>query len=346
MSILSNQPYSTTGAGTAPVSAADHAGLRLLYRVLIMYYQEGMNQADIAEAFGLSTPKVNRLLKQAREQGMVEIRIHTPMQSLFDLEAHLQRICGVPEAVVVPRVSVDPQLVLDSVGRAAAQYIVQHLRDSDVICISGGKALAAVVRNVETSRKFKVQIVPATGGAQGRYQIDANYLASELAQRLGGTAHELHAPVIVDTAEERNVLVGIRQISSVLEMARKAQIAVLGIGSVAPGTSTYFELPSLREDDRRRLIEEFCGTGELLAQIVNSRGQPCAPDYNRRVVGISLDDLRAIPLTIGVAATAAKVLPIISTLRGGYLKTLITDEVTARSVLEQWDKDSCHTEAC
>ncbi|MBM4457619.1 MAG: sugar-binding transcriptional regulator [Chloroflexi bacterium] len=341
MGILSNQPYSTTGGGATQIPAADHAALRLLHRVLTMYYQEGLNQADIAEAFGLSTAKVNRLLKQAREQGMVEIRIRTPMQSLFDLEARLQSVCGVPEAVVVPQMSDDPQLVLDAVGRTAAQYLTQRLRDGDTICISGGKALSAVVRNIESSRKLDVQVVPATGGAQGRHQIDANYLASELAQRLGGTVHELHAPVIVDTIEERDALVNIRQISAVLDVARRAQIAVLGIGSVAPGSSTYFELPSLREDDRRRLVEEFCGTGELLAQIVNQSGRPCAPDYNTRVVGISLDDLRGIPLTIGVAATTTKIAPIISTLRGGYLKTLITDEVTARGVLEQWENDLC-----
>jgi DNA-binding transcriptional regulator LsrR (DeoR family) len=334
-------PSSAISVSTPPTSAADHASLRLLHRVLTMYYQEGLSQAEIADAFGLSTAKVNRLLKQAREQGMVEIRIRTPMQSLFDLEARLQRECGVPEAVVVPQVSEDPQLVLEAVGRAAAQYVGQRLRDGDGICISGGKALAAVVRNVETSRKYEVQVVPATGGAQGRYQIDANYLAAELAQRLSGTAHELHAPVIVDTPEAREALMAIRQISSVLDTARRAQVAILGIGSVAPGTSTYFEFPSLREEDRRRLVEEFCGTGELLAQIINSRGQPCAPDYNRRVVGIGLDDLRAIPLTIGVAATVTKVSPIISTLRGGYLKTLITDEATARGVLEQWDKEPC-----
>jgi DNA-binding transcriptional regulator LsrR (DeoR family) len=336
-------PPTAISVTTAPTLAADYASMRLLHRVLTKYYQEGLNQADVAEAFGLSTAKVNRLLKQAREQGIVEIRIRTPMQSLFDLEARLQSVCGVREAVVVPQVSEDPQLVLEAVGRTAAQYVAQRLRDGDVICISGGKALAAVVRNVETSRRFDVQVVPATGGAQGRYQIDANYLAAELAQRLSGTAHELHAPVIVDTLEEREALMAIRQISSVLDVARKAQIALLGIGSVAPGTSTYFELPSLHEDDRRRLVEEFCGTGELLAQIVNSHGQPCAPDYNCRVIGIGLDDLRAIPLTIGVAATVTKALPIISTLRGGYLKTLITDEVTALAVLEQWNQDPCQT---
>lgn len=339
--MVQDMAQTTISAGTPPIYAADYAALRLLNRVLIMYYQEGLNQAAIAEAFGLSTVKVNRLLKQAREQGMVEIRIRTPLQSVFDLEARLQSTCNLQEAVVVPQVAEDPQLVLDAIGRAAAQYLTQRLRDGDVICVSGGKALSAVVRGLETTRKFAVQVVPATGGAQGRHQIDANYLASELAQRLGGMVHELHAPVIVDTAEERDALIAIRQISSVLDMARKAQVAVLGIGSVAPGTSTYFELPSLHEVDRRRLIEEFHGTGELLAQIVDSNGQPCAPDYNCRVIGISLDDLRGIPLTIGVAATMTKVPPIISALRGGYLKTLITDEVTARSVLEQWEQDPC-----
>lgn len=320
---------------------SDYAALRLLNRVLTMYYQEGRNQADVAQTLGLSTAKVNRLIKQGHEQGLVEIRIHTPLQSVFDLEAQLQKICGVPEAVVVPQVSDDPQLVLDAVGRTAAQYVMERLRDGDVVCISGGKALSAIVRSLEPTRQVRVQIVPATGGAQGRHQIDANYLASELAHKLGGEALELHAPVIVDTPAARDALLAIRQISSVLDAARKAQIAVLGIGSVAPGTSTYFEFPSLNEGDRRRLVEEFCGTGEVLARIINAHGQPCAPDYDRRVISIELGDLAAIPLTIGVAANATKALPIISTLRGGYLKTLITDEATALRVLELWDQDLC-----
>ncbi len=298
----------------------------------------------IAQLLGTQVKNTNRLIKQGREQGLVEIRIHTPLQSVFDLETRLQSTCGVPEAVVVPQISDDPQLVLDAVGRTAAQYVMERLRDGDTVCISGGKALSAVVRSLEPIRRVRAQIVPATGGAQGRYQIDANYLASELAYKLGGEACELHAPVIVDTPQARNALLAIRQISSVLDIARKAQIAVLGIGSVAPGTSTYFEFPSLNERDRYRLVEEFCGTGELLARIINVHGQPCAPEYDQRVISIGLDDLAAIPLTIGVAANATKVLPIISTLRGRYLKTLITDEATALQVLELWDQAQCSPE--
>lgn len=320
---------------TVPISSSayDHGALRLLNRVLTLYYVEGLNQAEIGTQFGLSTAKVNRLLKQAREQGMVEIKIHTPMQYLFELEQRLQTTFGVPEAIVVPQVSEDPEITLQSVGRAAAEYLLQRLRDGDTICISGGKALSAIVNAVEARRKYDVVVVPATGGAQGRHNIDANYLAGELAARLGGEALQLHAPVLVDTVADRQTLMGLRQVASVLDKARQAQIALVGIGSVVPGTSTYFELPSLSQGDRSTIME--CGgTGEILAYIVDQAGQLCAQQYNDRVVGISLADLRTIPLTIGVAATATKAAPIRSVLAGQRLKTIITDEVAARNVLE------------
>ncbi len=126
----------------------------------------------------------------------------------------------------------------------------------------------------------------------------------------------------------------VSQIREVLDMARHAQIALVGIGSVEPGSSSYFELPYIHDDDRERIARDFCARGEILAYIVGEDGQLCAPEYNRRVVGISLDDLKSIPLTIAVSATRSKVAPIRSVLLGGYVKTLITDESAAKGVLE------------
>jgi DNA-binding transcriptional regulator LsrR (DeoR family) len=314
--------------------APDYNTQRLINQLLYLYYFEGKSQSEIAEQFGLSTVKVSRMLKQARDQGLVEIKIRTPLQAVFDMEQRLQKEFGLPEAMVVPQVSQDAEVTMQAVGHAAAQYLLQHLRDDDVICISGGKAISAIVHALEPRRKYKVKIVTATGGAQGRHNIDANYLAAEMADRLGGTAYQLHAPVLVDSPEEHDALISVCQISEVLDMARRANIALVGIGSIEPGSSSYYELPSISEADRRRLMEDFCAQGEILAYIVDSSGDLCAPEYNRRVVGISLDDLRKIPLRIAISATQSKIIPIQSVLRGRYVNTLITDETAAQGVLD------------
>jgi DNA-binding transcriptional regulator LsrR (DeoR family) len=317
-------------------SDPDYENVRLMSGILALYYQEGKSQKEIASDLGLSVAKVNRLLKQAREQGWVEINLHVPFQNMFELESKIQAITDIPEAVVVPCLSEDAEVALQHVGSVAANYLLQHLRDGDTICISGGKALYAIVEALHTKRRYDIQVVPATGGVQGRHYTDVNYLAAQLADRLGGRAFQLHAPIFVDTRQERETLMALRQVSEILDLARQAQIALVGVGSIIPASPSYFDLTSLDVDDRRRIVEEESGSGEVLAHIYDAQGQPCALQYNQRVIGLGLTELRSIPLSIGVAASEQKILPICGALRGGYLKTIIMDEVAARGVLDSY----------
>jgi DNA-binding transcriptional regulator LsrR (DeoR family) len=303
-------------------------------RVLTLYYEEGRNQSQVAAELGLSSAKVNRLIKQAKDQGLVEIRIHTPFQTVFDLEDRLESAYGIQDAVIVPKVSDDPASVASAIGRAGSTRLLQGLRDGDVICISAGKAVYEVVKATAPKSKYDVVVVPATGGVQGLYHTDVNYLASELAGRLGGRAYQLHAPIFVDTPEEKRALMAVRQIREVLERARKADIALVGVGGVIPGTSSFFDLLSSSDADRERLIENRAARGDLFGHIFDENGLPCAPDLSERLIGVDIDDVRTIPLSIGAAAGAQKVEPIGGVLRGGYLKTLVTDEPTASAVLD------------
>jgi DNA-binding transcriptional regulator LsrR (DeoR family) len=212
--------------------------------------------------------------------------------------------------------------------------LLRSLRDGDVITISGGKAVYEVVNATEPKARYDVVVVPATGGVQGSFHTDVNYLASELAARLGGRAYQLHAPIFVDTPEERQALLNVRQIREVLERARQADIAVVGVGGVIPGTSSFFDLLSTSAADRDRIIANRAARGELFGHVFDENGAPCAPELSSRLVGVGIDDVRRVPLSIGVAAGSQKVAPIGGVLRGGYLKTLVTDEPTAFSVLE------------
>lgn len=315
----------------------DYDQMRLISKVLTMYYIQEQNQSAIAQALGLSTAKVNRLLKQAREQGLVEITIRTPFQNLFEIEKQLQTAYGLPEAVITPQLTEDPEAALQTVGRAASAFLLQHLRDGDTICISGGKTMNAIVQAIEPRRRYDVQVVPATGARQGKHYTDVNYLAATLAEKLGGEAYRIHAPVFVDSAAERDALLSMRHIAEILEIARSAQIALVGVGSVIPRSSSYFDLMTsmaLSEAQWSQLVGSKDACGEIFAYLYNQQGQLCIPQFNERVIGLQPEDLRAIPLVVGIAAGEEKVLPVHGALRGQYLKTLITDEATAQRVLE------------
>ena len=315
-------------------NAPDVEAMRTMARVLTLYYEEGRNQAQVADELGLSSAKVNRLIKQAKEQGLVEVRIHTPFQSVFGLEDRLRSGFGLQDAVIVPKLSDDPSSELAAIGRAGSRRLLQSLRDGDVVAISGGKAVNEVVQATDSKTRYDVTVVPATGGVQGQYHTNVNYLASELASRLGGRSYQLHAPIFVDSPEEKAALLKVRQIREILDRARTADIALVGVGGVDPRTSSFFDLLSSTDVDRDRIAENTAVRGELFGHLFDTDGAPCQPELSDRLIGVDIDDVRKVPLSIGVAAGEQKVEPIRGVLRGNYLKTLVTDEPTAAAVLK------------
>lgn len=320
-------------------NTSDYDSARLINAVLPLYYEQELTQAEVARRLGLSTSKVNRLLRQAREQGMVEIIIRTPFQHLFHLEARLKAIFDLTDSVIIPQIAEDVTAMVHTLGRAGANYLQGRLRDGDVLAIGGGTAVHAVTQALETRRSCDVKVVPSLGGVQGRVTTDVNYLASQIAERLGGKAYQLHAPAFVETQEQREMLLSMGPIKEILNIARRATIALMGVGTVDYATSRYVQFTALSPKEMKLIAEDHSGVGEIGAYIFDVEGRPCAHKYAERVVGLTLPELRHIPFFIGVAATAVKALPIYGALRGGYLDALITDEAAARGILELFERD-------
>ena len=49
-----------------------------LVNVARMYYEQDRTQSEIADRYGISRPMVSKLLKEARDRGIVTIRINAP----------------------------------------------------------------------------------------------------------------------------------------------------------------------------------------------------------------------------------------------------------------------------
>jgi DNA-binding transcriptional regulator LsrR (DeoR family) len=321
------------------VDATDYDAARLLHTVLTLYYVQDLTQAEIAQRLGLSTPKVNRLLKQARQQRLVDITIRTPFQHLFELESRLKAIFGLMDAVVIPAVSESSEAVIRVLGQAAATYLLERVHDGDIIGIGSGQAIHALVQAVEATREHDVTVVPVVGAVQGQVTSDVNYLASELANRLGGKAYQLHAPAFVETQAHRDMLLSMTPVREILDLARRATIAVVGVGILNQKTSRFVQFTALSPEDMDHIVTLDHGVGDIAAQVYDIDGRMCAPEYASRVVGLTLEELQRIPLVIGVAATAAKALPLYGALRGGFLDAVITDESAAQAILKLFDSN-------
>jgi DNA-binding transcriptional regulator LsrR (DeoR family) len=309
----------------------DFATIRQIHTVLALHFIEGIKQSDIAERLNLSTSKVNRLIKRGRELGMVKITIESPFQSLVEVEGQLARAAGLGKVVLTPSVPGNPDTTLQVVGRAAANELLETVRDGDVIAITGGKAVSAVVQNIAPERPLDVTVVPLTGGVQGKYYTDVNHLATQLADKLGGTALLLHAPLFAESREQRDTLMEVGSIRQVLDLARRAQVALVGIGSITTEGSSYHDL--VPANPERELLLRDDAVGEFLAHLIRDDGSVADTPLNSRLVALHPGELSTCPNTIGVAAGPEKVQPIRAALAGGLISSLIVDDATASSVL-------------
>lgn len=304
---------------------------RQMYSVLVLHFIEGVKQSEIAEKLNLSHTKVNRMIAAGRKAGMVKISISSPFQRLVDMENDVTQRFGLKHSVVTPTVSDNPETTLQMVGRVAANHLLETLRDGDVIAITGGKAVSAVVENLEAERRFDIRVVPLTGGVQGKHYTDVNHLATQLADKLGGTAQLVHAPLFAEDEQQRDLLMNVASIREVFDLARQATVALVGIGSVqAPGSGYYDLLPDPARGGQALIDAGIAG--EFLAHLIKADGSLAEIDLNSRVVALDPADLANCPTIIGVAAGSLKAGPVAATLAGRFLTSLVVDEEIARAL--------------
>src|SRR5918997_7074609 len=83
----------------------DHRGLsdedHLIMKVVRLYYDHHLTQAEVASRMGFSRPKVSRLLAEGRARGLVKVEIAEPTGDFAPLEIALEDRYGLSEALVV-----------------------------------------------------------------------------------------------------------------------------------------------------------------------------------------------------------------------------------------------------
>jgi len=307
--------------------------LELLARIATWYYEEHLDQETIARRIGRSRSMVSRLLQEARERGLVEIRVRYPLKTDAELEQRLREAFDLLQARVLAEPPGDYDTLLRRLGELGARYLQQRLHDGIRIGIGWGTALyhvARAMRSTPLRDAVVVQIIGSVGC--GDPMIDGPELARWLAQELNATYRFLHAPLIVEDESVAQALLRERTIAETLVLARQVEVALVGIGSVAPRLSSLQRAGYLSEENLA-MLKEAGAVGDVVARQLDADGRPLDNPLNQRVIGIDLESLRSIPTVIGVAGSVLKAPAVLAALRGGYVDVLVTDSATAVQVL-------------
>ena len=309
----------------------------LLIQVARLYYEQGLTQEEVAQRIGLSRSNVSRLLTEARQRGIVEIRIHHPLPTVVSLEAELKKRFRLQSAHVLWSGTRSTDMVLQGIGALAAEQLRHLLHDNMILGIGWGTALYETINGFRPMPVARVQVVQMIGGiGAANPHIDGTELARRLAEALGGQFRYLHAPLIVESAALREALMQERNVRDALELARQADLALVGIGSVHPKVSSLIRAGYLTEAELQDIARSGA-VGDICSQHFDIHGHICDLELHQRIVGIDLPSLRKVKCVVAVAGWREKAPAILGALRGGFVDILVTDDHAAQEVLRLAD---------
>ena len=303
--------------------------LATLVRVSRLYYELSETQEAIAALVGVTRPQVSRLLKEARAQGVVEIRIVDEGEVQSPAGEALRDRFGLTAVHLAPTLDGPPDVARRRVGRLAGEVLRSAIRDGMVVGIGDGASVSAAADELETGpSRLDATVVPLCGGFWRAGAGVEPY--RRIGEALGATVQALHAPGLLDDPTVRDALCAHAGVRSVIELWTLLDIAFFGIGG-----PTWSEASVGRE----AMAEIHAGgaVGEVLIAPFAIDGRLVADSLRARTVAFDAKTLPGVPLAIGVAEGRGKVVPILGALRGGFLDVLVTDVRTAEAVLNLAD---------
>jgi DNA-binding transcriptional regulator LsrR (DeoR family) len=305
---------------------------QLSIRVAWLYYLENMTQAEIGERLGLTRARVNRMLSEARDSGLVRITLNSALAECVALEQKLKRKFGLRDAVVVPSPA-DQNAVAAVIGMAAGEYLSRFLEEHRVstIGIGWGSTLRETIRHVAPASYPDLWITSMMGGLSRGLELNTFEIAGELARTLQAQCSYLAAPIYAGSQRSRDTILAQEVFKDVLERIDSVELALLSLGDLSRRSLLVRHgLPSDVSADELRAAG---AVGDVLGQYLDAKGKPINHGINRRAIAPPLDRLDKIPTVMLIAGGTNKAAIIAAVLRGGLGGVLITDEKAASSAL-------------
>lgn len=313
-----------------PESMNDREKWYLLSAVASLYYNSELTQDEIAKRYYTSRSKISRMLKEARELGIVEIRIRDPWENNQVMEKKLMELFPLKHVRVVSVRERNLSLVLQKLGKAAAYHLDSVVNSDTVLGVSWGNTVYHTVRAVKTTKSLPLTVVPIMGGiGVENPERDSLNFSKELAEAYGGKYYYIYAPLFVRTKELKESLMEEDNIRDVLEIARSANVILTSVGTMVHKTWKHYVSSSMLE-----CLEQQGAVGHIGGHFFNREGEELYSELSDRLIGITMNDFRKAEEVICVSGMEEKAEAMVGVLRSGCVTTLITDEFAAGKVLE------------
>lgn len=312
-----------------------------LLSVARQYYVQSETMESIANHMGVSRSTVSRLLKDARDRGLVRITIAEPDRPLSRVAKYFKNAFGVRTHLVQVRPGASEIHRLDHVARLAAGLITDAVKDGDTIGIAWGTTVSAVASHLRPRDVSGITVCGLNGGANSQ-TTGLPYVGSivrQFATAFQAQEQLMALPAFFDDPKTREAMWRERSTQHMLSVRAASTIALFGIGGLAAELQSHvYSSNYLSAADQRYLASQGV-VGDVCTVMIREDGSYRDLEINKRATGMSPPELQRIPRRICVASGRAKTAPVLGALRAGVATDLVIDEETARAVLQRMNSN-------
>lgn len=305
---------------------------KTLHKILKYYYIDSLTQREIAEKLNISRIKVIRYLNYAKEHGLIEIKLNIPLKDSFELESAIEKSYSLKECRIVPSFNNDNDFYRYA-GVELSDVLRRVLKKNVYVGISWSQTFRNTLEYTDIGKKIFVNVVPIIGGLELDGAVtNSNIIAHIFAERIGGANFTINIPAVFDSKEAKDIIEEESHTKKIKELAEKIEVVMTGIGDIGVDStalrSGYFTSEEIIYLNSLRIH------GIINLNFIDENGQEVKTDIDNRIVKIlPLKKFVEIENVVGIAFGENKVTPIKAALKGRIIKSLITDEKTAKALL-------------
>lgn len=312
---------------------------KLLAKIAYMYYVEEMKQSEISKELGIYRTSVSRMLTQAKKENIVEIKINNFDSEIYELEAKMKQKYGLKQIEIVPTDETDSIYEKEEkLSKTAANFIRKQIENNSIVGLSWGTSVGNAVNKIEKKQLENTTFLPIVGGPShinSKYHV--NTLVYELAKKFQGESIFVNASVIQESKILADGILNSNYFEELKSYWKRLDTVIVGIGGPLNYKKSRWRDLLTEEDLNDLKLRE--AIGDCCCCFFDQEGKISKGKLYDRRIGLSLEELPAIPCSIGIARGKVKARSILAVLKKGYINTLMTDQETILELL-RIDKES------
>ncbi len=296
-----------------------------------LYYEDDLTQSEIAERLKVSRPLVSKMLQRAKEVGIVNIDIRSPLSGNESLLGKMKTRFDLEDGLIVPSNKGNDDLSQKNLISQAVVYIQKTLASAENIGLGWGATISELVEGFSGEGPVfekPATLCPLIGSMESPSKgLHTNELTRRLCERIGGNALYLHAPAFTGSKKNWMIFQTTDEYLAIQKIWERLDTAILSVEDYpsVPDEGTAFRFGTKLKD---------CNAiGVMLAYYFDNQGSIVIGenDFSIRIPFDALSKVRRIVL---IAPGSVHALTLLGALRTGIVTHLITDDSLARQLLE------------